>query len=656
MKVTLTTSSITNSYPQNQKQSNVSKPLQKQENSMELTNFNTLGRSLVSFKGNVDAKNDLDLESKSVAELEEMKQFYEANQAGIEKKKREAQARLDKIAAWDYWAEDEKQKMDAENEITRKGLSRFWNPFKCDDIREKHRDAFRTKNNEIDRLKAKKEFDEEIIDSTPLSDTQAKVVVDLINNQIKLKKADEENKARLNGLKDVQDAINAMSNAQGGLNERVAGYDYEKDELRRIFTGTLAKSKDDPTTEVPPCIMLHGASGTGKTNMIRAIGREAFEAGQAKVIDLSPSVEGDDFMRELKQELYNAKGRYFELDENREPKRTRTVILINDAERFLGMTLQQARKVYGNLVDEVDEARIKSFKHEVNYENIDKFKSLLDLCSEIPEGPDDKSDRSATTIFITTNYPHLVDRDVLRKLQYIAVNPAKNKNLEAVIKHYFERSSKIIEEIKRVASTPDFRAKDLRHLKDVLSPDSIETVVKMVEDGTINTLNIPHEDIPYENMAKDYNPTPSKGAFDNKQIQEFSKKALNDYIQNPKRPFSGHFYSMMYNEPRKIDSARYQHFIDIYNTLAPLNKREGDDMKILAAREKELLLKMEKAGVLGDEDRKKLDYILAQEAEELRYLESRENENTITEVEKMRLEELRKPNFEPDVDDDEDDE
>jgi|GEM_PF-2027091 len=653
MKVTLTTSRITNTYPQNQKQSNVSKPLQKQENSTELTNFNTLGRSLVSFKGQTNVQDALDLESKSIAELEDLKQFYQANQEEIDKRKKEAQERLDKIAAWDYWKEYEKQKIDAEDEITRKGLSRFWNPFKCSEIKEKHYLTFTEKDRAIDKLKERKAIDEEIINSTPLNDTQAKMVVGLIDNQIKLKKADEEKEVRLNGLKGVQDAIDAMSNAKGGLNDRIAGYEYEKAEIRRVFTGALAESKKNPEIEVPAAIMLHGASGTGKTTIIRAIGREAFTAGQAKVVELTSNIKGDKFLPEIRNELDKAKERYFEEDENGKPKRTRTVLLINEVESFLGMTLEQAKKTYGNLIDEVDEERIAECKHD--FETIREFKSLLDSCAMIPESSNDKSDHSATTIFITTNYPHLIDRDILRKIDHIiAVNPAKNKNLESVIRHYFEKSSKVIEEIKKAASNPDFRAKDLRYLKDRLSQESIDIIIKMVEEGTINKLDIPYENMPYDKMAKDYNPTPSKGAFDNKQIKDIGDLALNQYIQNPDRPYYGHFYSLLYNEPRKIDSARYQHFIDIYNTLAPLNKREGDNMKILAAREKDLLLKMANTGIIGDSDRKRLDYILANEAEELRYLESREKENTVTEAEKMRLEELRKPNFEPDIDDEED--
>lgn len=79
--------------------------------------------------------------------------------------------------------------------------------------------------------------------------------------------------------------------------------------------------------------------------------------------------------------------------------------------------------------------------------------------------------------------------------------------------------------------------------------------------------------------------------------------SLNDYIKDPARNYSGHYYVRLYSEPRKLDSVRYKHFVDIFNTLAPLNKQEEIDPLIMRRRQKEVLLGLERANLMTEKDK-----------------------------------------------------
>ena len=82
-------------------------------------------------------------------------------------------------------------------------------------------------------------------------------------------------------------------------------------------------------------------------------------------------------------------------------------------------------------------------------------------------------------------------------------------------------------------------------------------------------------------------------------------------------------------------------FVDIFNTLAPLNQQEEIEETVIRQREKELLQGLEKAGLLSDKEKKRLEYIRTQEMQELNYLEYKETEGTLSEEEKCRLEKMR---------------
>jgi len=302
------------------------------------------------------------------------------------------------------------------------------------------------------------------------------------------------------------------------------------------------------------------------------------------------------------------------------------------------MSYDQAMAVYGGLINETDETKLKGIQHDPK--TIDMFKSIFDDCSGVPEKIDRTLSNAATTIFITTNYPHLIDRDLLRKIDFFAVNPAKDKNMEEVMKFYFKKCSDVLDAIKDRAKDPDFSADDLKFVKRYISKTSVEKLIQMAQDGTLQDLRVPYDTIPFENIAHAFRPTTKTGAFDNKQLRDLSIQALNQYIQDPAQNYEEYYYTLLFNTKRMLDPVRYKHHVDIFNTLAPLNKQEEKEDTEKMLEEKIILYRMERAGILSDKNRKKLDYIKAQDSQELNYLQTKKKETPLTEEEQVRLDRI----------------
>ncbi len=596
-------------------------------NSMELSNFNSVGKSLVSFTGTGDS---LNLSEKSIDQLKELKKIYLSNQSDIEKKKRDAQRNIDEYDRWNDSAEQTAYKNAADKEIKDKDLSTFWNPFQCKRIREKHYNTYKDKKDHIDYLYRRRDVDKEIVSSSPLSESQVKTLIEQIDLMIK-------QKIRQEGIDGVQQTINAMFNKVGGLNSRIAGYDYEKDEITKMFVEPLAKSIDDPSVKVPAAVLLHGATGTGKTTFLNGIGAQSKDF--AEVRDLSLDTAAEDFTNEIRKQVDEARARYLERDVNGNQKKTRTILLINEAERFLSMTPKEASILYGeNVFDDMDIEYMEDYGHNADY--INELKSLLDTCSEPPRDKND-TNRGALTIFITSNYPHLIHPDLLSrdgKMPFIAINPARGKNIEAVIKHYFVKADELVEKIKTLDDI-----NDIDGLAGI-SSRAKENIKRMKREGRLDKLVIDSENIPYDKFSEEFKPTMKKGAFSNDCYRKIAEKSCNMFLEDPSHTFEYYFTINLLKEdaPKKlpngvvipsgrdINPQRYKKFISIYNMLAPA---ETD--------EKSMLVSLEKMGVIDEKAKKRLAYIRIKEASELKNLEEKEQNGTITEHEQSRLYVLR---------------
>jgi len=363
-----------------------------------------------------------------------------------------------------------------------------------------------------------------------------------------------------------EDIIKIMNN-EGGIEERIAGYEDVKEEIKRVFVEPLAASvkPGGEDTRVPPAIMLYGALGCGKTAFLEAI--EAQSKDYAVVLNLSNklSPESSSFKKQMDAYLAAAARLYKE-------EGKRTIILLNEAERFFCMNKEDMGDS-GMFFNESDFAKLAEYGSTGNStSNVTEFKSMFDYISKIPT--DDKPKGNATTVFITSNYPHLIHRDLLirdgeyGKLMHIAVKPAADNDLRAVIKHYFKTYSDLIEKIKMYAKKDNYA--DLINSIPGITDKGKETIISKVKDGTIENMYIDPTCSGFRNFdgfIRGNNPSLARGAYSNARIQNCAKKAFVEYLKNPVIPYETHFCNIKNERGVDINPQTYRYFCNVYEMV-----------------------------------------------------------------------------------------
>lgn len=269
----------------------------------------------------------------------------------------------------------------------------------------------------------------------------------------------------------------------GCLDDNIAGYSAEKEIIRNVFVRQIADEKAGLEAKVPNSMLLYGAIGTGKTTFTNAIAEES----DSELIELS--VDSADFAEKVNEQLKEARQRY--LTEGR-----RTIIQINEAEIHL---------------EEV----------ATNKKNIAQMKSWLDRCAELPKN--DYDSKFATTFLFTTNYPLDISDEILyreEKLgQKIALEPAAEGNIEAIIRFYIEKFDKE---------------------GTLINPDTID----------------------FEKIIQKMNPDDEKGAFGNDKIKKIVELACSDFNQDidNKKSFEEHLNSRIDKAKRNIFPNRLKEY------------------------------------------------------------------------------------------------
>lgn len=351
----------------------------------------------------------------------------------------------------------------------------------------------------------------------------------------------------------LYDKVNKTVNNSGGIDERIAGYEDVKDEISRTFVGPLTASMKDPTVKVPPAVMLYGATGCGKTTFLEAIRNQSKD--HAQVIDLSTelSAESKSFKRQLDAYLAQAAKTYQNTGK-------RTIFLLNEAEQYFCMNKEDIDNS-GMFLDESDMRKIEEYGSTSDSTmNVNNFKSTFDYISKLPTTEDPRG--CASTIFITSNYPHLIHRDLLSrdgrygKLMSIAVKPASDNNLRAVIKHYFRLYSDLLETIKMVSKKDNY-ADLIKSLPDI-SNKGKDVLIQKVKDGTIANMHIDPTCSEFKNFdqfIKGNNPSLVRGAYSNARLQNIADKAFSEYLKNPAVPFETHFCNVKREKGTDIQPA-----------------------------------------------------------------------------------------------------
>ena len=329
----------------------------------------------------------------------------------------------------------------------------------------------------------------------------------------------------------------------------------------------MASAKDN-SVKLPNAVVLYGATGVGKTEMLRGIEEQCKEV--ANVVHFPMDTTLKDFKDAMIKLLAAAKDTY-------RNQKKRTIILFDEAEKYISMTSNQAKR-YGADFEPDDFDILKKFGDN-NGDNVQYMKSLLDWISEKPDGKN--MEKSATTLFITTNYPHLIDQDLMKrkgKFLPVAVKPASGSNLKAVIKHYFKKYSDMLEAIKSHSTDANFR--ESLNGQIGLTEKAKHVLAEKAEKGTISNMYINSEltDWPnWERFQKFTNPSDSKGAYSNIEIKYMIKDAFERYTENPSKPMYQYFFDVKSETKRDITPKRYEKFKNIHNIVSDKVEEEVMD-------------------------------------------------------------------------------
>ena len=413
-------------------------------------------------------------------------------------------------------------------------------------------------------------------------------------NEIALLRKTLEAQEKNINLVSIRDAVNDAMNNEGSLEDRIAGYDGTKREIKRTFVTPLIENvkAGNNNLRIPPAVMLYGATGCGKTSMLNAIRHQV--KGYARVVDISGADEKD-FIKKLNDHLMIAKKHYLQTKKDN-GRGERTILLLNEAEIFLA-TNPEDMGTSGMFFDKSDIRKMEQYNRDQNCNNIvTEFKSCLDYISKLPTA--EEPEGCAATIFITSNYPHLIHRDLLSrdgefgKMLTIPVRPASNNDLKEVMKYYFTKLSNLIEQIKYFAKqeNPD----SLMDSIAILSDKGKDVLKQKVKDGTIENLSIDPTLSGFKNIdqfIKGNNPSIRRGAYSNARIENIAKKAFVNYMDNPAVPYEKHFLEEKNKRGVDISPAAYRQFENICDMVENPEKFRQSQSKEIGADLRELVEK-----------------------------------------------------------------
>ena len=357
------------------------------------------------------------------------------------------------------------------------------------------------------------------------------------------------------------------------LNNVIAGYDEQKEELKRMVIEPIQRENLCSSTEkLPPAILLYGPIGCGKSKIAEFVGKEA----NCNVLKLNPNTSPRKFTGEVKSLLNEARKYYLAqkllVDSKYEAHEYKSGNLQQKAE--YAATLKSPRTII--VIDEVDKyfnPNSENSSDDIADMNKTFLKGILDHCSEIPD-TNGATDAAGVTFFFTTNFPTRVDSEIsLRngKCTRLPVSMPDNNDIQNILKFYLDNYSnqKIREAINN--------GKDLK---------------------LVNT-----EQIPYKSYVTIAAPNKKNGALTGAGIERAVKQATENYIDNKDRYINLQLAQMLTGakyrvSPEKLDE--YQKEIEL------MGKKYKD---IDEKEEFELLSDLDKLDMITDSQKIRLEYL-----------------------------------------------
>lgn len=240
-----------------------------------------------------------------------------------------------------------------------------------------------------------------------------------------------------------------LSQKASSMDNKVAGYKPEKEQLRELLVNPIQRETAMGTKEkVPSSILLYGPMGCGKTLLAKTVAEET----GANIALFEENCHPRQFMTTLSRHLYYSRERFKHIaGENDELKKSQKFRELQPEEKAQKLVkLSSPRTVL--VIDEADkyfDPDIEGNSPETAENNKTFLKGVLDHCSEKPT-EEYGIDSSCLTIIFTTNRPSKIDSELtLRKGKCIPVPvvPPNEKNIADILKMYVTEKNNEMETI-----------------------------------------------------------------------------------------------------------------------------------------------------------------------------------------------------------------
>jgi len=173
--------------------------------------------------------------------------------------------------------------------------------------------------------------------------------------------------------------------------------------LRKINDVLITPINKNHTESIPASILL----AYNDKNLLNALLEKIKITTNVEFVTIPDSTEN--VSEELEKILTEARAKYIQ-------NKKRTIVIINNAEKILGMSIAYAKKYADTKMDESDLAYLSTLKN--NTRNITYFKSLLDHIHKEPESKNEGI-KSATTIIMSSDKPHLIHTDLTSRKEKV---------------------------------------------------------------------------------------------------------------------------------------------------------------------------------------------------------------------------------------------
>lgn len=444
-------------------------------------------------------------------------------------------------------------------------------------------------------------------------------------------------KAHIESLKKLIDYVTLSRTidealiGHGGLNDRIAGYSSVKNKIRK-FIESISASKNNEDAYVSPCVILYGDTGTGKTTFLRAI--EHMASDDVSIIRFSND-DKEPFMRRFQKACKESQKRYLETGK-------RTILLMDDAEKYFCMPTAEAKSFYMKELDASDLEKLETINNSGTNSAVKDFKAVLDVLSQVPdEEAEGDSYKSAMSIFITTNHPNLIDRQLIKrpeKMDAYHVGPAEKEDLNAVVEFYFKDKERILNELKLFKDRQDMEAA-IDSLSNI-DIDAKNSIKRNFSQQKADLYEINPSIVDYNTLTEDIQPSLEEGAYSNVMIKRISFNAFEKYLQNPEDPYQVYFYDELENSARDIEPQRYKRYIETAKQVN-LYKESQRIINIEDQLEYIKLLNKRNSKLISKADAASLEGFLKDMQIRLQALEEKMTAGTISENECAELEQLR---------------